>query len=289
MRRVGTYFHSEAKRSSPWRVRAPHTMRPAGGLERRQLTPSGFSAPFSASVSGTESWGTPRRVASRPAGAVQTPRAVSVRAITPASAPQGAKVSIWPSRSVFACRRRGKYSAALALVVPTPAAMPATACSRDVQLEGGSTSSMARRASQYAAACVQTLSVTSVSASKGGTQSRLKMSASSSAYIPVLSASLPRYSSVPSALPSEAWVLTPLEVAASKGSAPGGTSGLAAGRAGGRAPKVRTSLDSTGSTRSIRRGWSSSTLRLRITSTSPVEPSRTDRLNRLPAPGPATS
>ena len=56
-------------------VRAPQTTWPDAGNVRRQLTPSGLSRPFSASVSvHRASSGTPTSVASRPAGAFQTPR-----------------------------------------------------------------------------------------------------------------------------------------------------------------------------------------------------------------------
>ena len=55
------YFHSEARRSSPCKVRAPHTTGPTAGMVRRQLMPSGFNSPFSASVRGTLSSGTPTR------------------------------------------------------------------------------------------------------------------------------------------------------------------------------------------------------------------------------------
>ena len=49
--------------------------------------PSGLSSPFSASVISTLSPATPFSEASSPAGAFQTPRWPSVRAITPATAP----------------------------------------------------------------------------------------------------------------------------------------------------------------------------------------------------------
>ncbi len=89
VRRTGRYFHSEASRSAPARVRAPQTTWPAPGEARRQLTPSGLSRPISRSVSGIASAATPPSVASSPAGAFHTPRVASVRAITPAIAPDG--------------------------------------------------------------------------------------------------------------------------------------------------------------------------------------------------------
>ncbi len=94
-------------------MRAPHTTRPNCGNDRRQLTPSGLSWPFSLSVSATVRPATPVRVASSPAGAFQTPRCASVRANTPATAPHGANVASRFSRSGSAARMRGKYSAAL--------------------------------------------------------------------------------------------------------------------------------------------------------------------------------
>ncbi len=89
-------------------VRAPQTTRPAAGIVRRQLMPSGFSSPFSSSVSGTLSCGTPTSVASRPAGAFQTPRLVSVRAMMPATAPHGTKLVHLVISQRIGCIRRGK-------------------------------------------------------------------------------------------------------------------------------------------------------------------------------------
>ena len=87
------------------------------GKLRRQLTPIGFSSPCSWSLSLTVSASTPASEASMPAGAFHTPRLASVLAITPAIAPDGVKVSIWPFRNGSRRRMRGKYRAAwLALV-----------------------------------------------------------------------------------------------------------------------------------------------------------------------------
>src|SRR6184192_2043278 len=118
VRRTGMYFHSEASRSSPCNVRAPQMIRPLAGMERKQLMPNGFSSPFSASFRFTLSSGTPTKVASKPAGAFQTPRCASVRAKTPATAPHGAKSSFWLSCAGLGWRNRGKKSAAFLLVVP---------------------------------------------------------------------------------------------------------------------------------------------------------------------------
>ena len=71
------------------RARAPDDRAVRPGRLRRQLTPSGLSAPFSASVSGTLSAEHADKVASSPAGAFHTPRLASVRAMTPATAPHG--------------------------------------------------------------------------------------------------------------------------------------------------------------------------------------------------------
>ena len=79
MRRTGTYFHSLASWSAPSSVRAPHETLPNTGKVRRQLMPSGLSAPFSASVSSAVRLA-PRSAASVPAGAFHTPRVASVRA-----------------------------------------------------------------------------------------------------------------------------------------------------------------------------------------------------------------
>ena len=71
--------------------------------------PIGFSAPFSASVSVTVEPARRRRApASMPAGAFHTPRAPSVRAMIPATAPQGTNSPIAPSRSGSGARIRGK-------------------------------------------------------------------------------------------------------------------------------------------------------------------------------------
>ena len=73
---------------------------------------------MSASMRATDGSGTPLSVASSPAGAFHTPRCASVRAITPATAPLGAKVSTWFSFSGWARAAAGRTGAALALLVP---------------------------------------------------------------------------------------------------------------------------------------------------------------------------
>ena len=70
--------------------------------------PSGLSAPFSASVSGIARPLAPATPASMPAGAFHTPRAPSVRAMIPATAPEGTNSPIAPSRSGSGRRIRGK-------------------------------------------------------------------------------------------------------------------------------------------------------------------------------------
>ena len=85
MRRTGTYFHSEPRSLSPSSVREPQTTLPYTGSVRRQLTALGLSAPFCASLMGTLNSSAPLSTASVPAGAFHTPRAPSVRAMTPAT------------------------------------------------------------------------------------------------------------------------------------------------------------------------------------------------------------
>src|SRR5712671_5808654 len=93
VRRTPRYFHSFARLSAPFKVREPHTTGPVLAKLRRQLTPSGLIAPFSGSLRLTSSPSAPVSVASMPAADFHTPRDASVRAITPATAPQGAKDS----------------------------------------------------------------------------------------------------------------------------------------------------------------------------------------------------
>jgi hypothetical protein len=57
------------------------------GKVRNTLIPNGFSSPVSWSVNGTVNVRTPASMASVPAGAFQTPRSLSVRAVIPATAP----------------------------------------------------------------------------------------------------------------------------------------------------------------------------------------------------------
>ena len=104
-RRMGTYLYSSANALAPRRVRAPQTTLPSTGKVRRQLTPIGFSSPFSSSVSLTFSPWMPLIAASSPAGAFHTPRLLSVRAMMPATAPQGTKGSVRPSRLGSAASR----------------------------------------------------------------------------------------------------------------------------------------------------------------------------------------
>ena len=88
VRRMGTYLFSLPKASSPSMVRAPQTTMPAGKT-RIVLTALGFITPFSGSENLRLTPTTPRMSASAPAGAFQTPRVASIRAITPATAPVG--------------------------------------------------------------------------------------------------------------------------------------------------------------------------------------------------------
>ena len=93
----------------------------------------------------------PVSVASKPAGAFQTPRCESVREKIPATAPQGTNDSIWlPCRGSVSFKR-GKKTAAFLLFVPR-ALTPDFARSTLVQLLGGSTRSIARLSSHNVAA-----------------------------------------------------------------------------------------------------------------------------------------
>src|SRR4029079_9911951 len=119
---------------------------------RKQLMPSGLSWPFSGSVSDTLSCGTPLSVASSPACAFHTPRAPSVRAKIPATAPIAEYTSSWLLRSGLGYLRRGKNSAEFALRVPIVSLFGSVnswvAVATLVQFFGESTSSIARRRSQ---------------------------------------------------------------------------------------------------------------------------------------------
>ena len=110
VRRTGIYFHSDASRSAPAGARAPNDAAVTGNA-RRQLMPSGFSSPFSVSVSGTLNSGTPTRVASSPAGAFQTPRCASVRAKIPATAPHGRILDLIFAQRIRLCSRGKKIAA----------------------------------------------------------------------------------------------------------------------------------------------------------------------------------
>ena len=89
-------------------MRAPQTTWPEAANVRRQLTPSGLRIPLSPSVSFAFSSWTPPIPASSPAGAFQTPRDASMRAITPAIVPQGGKSAIVSFCSGSGAFRYGK-------------------------------------------------------------------------------------------------------------------------------------------------------------------------------------
>src|SRR4051794_39322288 len=93
VRRTARYLHSLARLSAPFKVREPHTTGPVLAKTRRQFTPNGLIAPFSGSLRLTSRPSAPLSVALIPAADFHTPRDASVRAITPATAPQGAKDS----------------------------------------------------------------------------------------------------------------------------------------------------------------------------------------------------
>ncbi len=276
------YFHSDARRSSPLSVREPQTTRPAAGIARRQLIPSGFSSPFSASVRGTLSSGTPIRVASKPAGAFHTPRCVSVRAKIPATAPQGTNSSIWLSRNGLGCLSRGKKRAAFLLFVPM-LPTPLFALSLLLHPFGGSTRSIARRSSQYFAAYPTRLESMLSSDLYGGMHRRLKISAFCRAYSPSFPDSFPvpvkSFSS--SSVPSDALSLssTPVEALSSAHiSLPAAGSPCAVGTMAGMVSTLM-SCDSFVRTRSTLRGLSF-IVTFRNCSILPVLVSHTVRLKR---------
>ena len=273
-----------ASRSSPTRVRAPQTTRPDAGNERRQLMPSGFNSPFSGSVSTTTRSGTPDRLASRPAGAFQTPRSPSVLANTPAMAPLGAKSSIKPPFSTFGRRMRGKNTAAFLLGVLS-VAIPLLAASLVFQ-SGGSMMYIARRSSQYLETASRKVELLSA-VWNGGMQTRLTRSAWSSANRPLRSPAPVKSLSV-SAPPSDPPVVTfALDVSSSNHCLPAGGAACLSGRVvpGNAGAFHRISRDSSSSTRSARRGLSL-TLRFRNNSSSPVRVSMAQRLNRSVAVSP---
>src|SRR4029077_2648768 len=110
---------------------------------------------FSGSVSLTERSGTLANTAWIPAGAFHTPRSASVRAKTPATAPDGTNAAVWLFISGSGCTRRGKKIAEFALRVPTTSGVPRNwlfAVVLSTQAGGGSTSRKARRVSESAPA-----------------------------------------------------------------------------------------------------------------------------------------
>ncbi len=138
--------------------------------------------PFSASLSVAASPCTPFNAASMPAGAFHTPRCVSVRAITPATMPQGTKVSSWPWRFGSDSITRGKYSAALRAASPlSPSAVNAALLDWVIvpapdHSAGASTISSARRSTQNASAFWYTVAEVLPSRRSGGMHSKLKRS-----------------------------------------------------------------------------------------------------------------
>ena len=81
---------------------------PAPGNARRTFTPFGFRRPETLSSVLWVRLLTPTIPASRPAGAFQTPRDASIRAITPATAPLAGRLSVRvvaPARASTAWRR----------------------------------------------------------------------------------------------------------------------------------------------------------------------------------------
>ena len=170
---TGRYFHCDSSWSAPSRVRAPQMKWPPPGIALRQLTPSRLSSPISSSESRTDRSATPSRVAAIPAGAFHTPWVATVLAITPATAPEGAKVATRSSRAGSGWRRRGKYTAAWLLTGNPAADTPSTALATLVHAEGGSMIIMALRVPAYSMVSVITCSSTSPLGVYGGTTIRL--------------------------------------------------------------------------------------------------------------------
>ena len=286
MRRTARYFHSLARPSAPLRVREPQTIGPVFGKLRRQFTPSGLIVPFSGSVSPTSSASTPTSVASMPAADFHTPRDASVRAITPATAPPGANGSGRFSASGLAMRMRGKNSAAFSLraatAVMAPEAVTSAASPQPEVLNGGSTSTHARRSFAYATAASQVGLSTSAVAENGGTTSRLNRSAFSSAKMPCLVARSPgsEICVASTSLPSSAEVEIAVAEASSNGSG-AVVAALGDGRLASVAAGPRSSLLDCFSTSLTKRGAPSVIETFRCDSVTPVPRSLTRRLNSV--------
>src|SRR5262249_30899977 len=142
------YFHSLAARSDPSRVRAPQETIPNTGRLRIAFRASGLSVPFSGSESLYVTDVGPRRTASVPAGAFQTPRVPSVRAYRPAIIPLGGKGRARYWRSGSGRLTHGKYAAALELFGVATSLIQACASIRVSTELGTSTIRNARRCSQ---------------------------------------------------------------------------------------------------------------------------------------------
>ena len=136
------YLYSLAKSSSPSIVRAPQLTMPFGKI-RMVFIALGFKVPFSPSENLCLSPTTPRRSASVPAGAFQTPRVLSIRAHNPAIAPEAPMFFLRPFSSIVIC---GKNSALKSLTRPTRSAFtPVDAICASVHESGGSMRRKARR------------------------------------------------------------------------------------------------------------------------------------------------
>ena len=104
-----------------------------------------------------------------------------MRAISPAIAPEAAKVASWPSRSGSGWRTRGKYTAAFGPLVNAAAEAPATASATLVHAAGESITTTARRSVAYEIVSARTVASTSPVFVNGGITIRLTRSAFSSA------------------------------------------------------------------------------------------------------------
>src|SRR6516225_2288742 len=90
VRRTGMYFHCDPTSSAPSQVRAPQITGPYNGSDRRQLTANGLALPLTLSSTWSDKLAMPEMPTAVPAGAFHTPRAASVAAHSPATAPHGA-------------------------------------------------------------------------------------------------------------------------------------------------------------------------------------------------------
>src|SRR5712691_12989642 len=138
-RRTLTYRHSGSPAAGLESRRAPHGTMPVPGSCRIVFTPTWLRADAPAVLIALATPTVPAIAASRPAGAFQRPRDLSVLAMTPAIAPAGEAVT---GPSWVATSRSGKNAAALSrstvvVIVPIDDG-PETTSSADFQSGSGS-------------------------------------------------------------------------------------------------------------------------------------------------------